>query len=408
MGLPLALYYLTQGVQPEKPASAAPVPASVQRPDGLLVWLHAPRPEDHPIVRDLQARLSARNPDLQFLVTSDHAMDADWPKNCIRQPVPEDTRPAVTRFVENWRPDVAAWLGGDLRPGLIAAAASAQVPIYMLDTGDAHAATIFQSRIPGLRRSIIRQFEMILAGDHATAAAFRRAGAKAAQIRTTGVLERGVETLHCLEAERDTLAYLFAARPIWLAAEIHRDEYDPVLTAHAAALRRTHRLLLILVPSDAADGAALAKMLTERDMSFEMRSTGAEPEAETQVYVADTEGEMGLWYRLAPTSFLGHSLVKGDGHGPHPFNAAALGSVVLHGPQTDDHRDAYLRLQRANASRQIADAGELAAAIDTLLAPDKAAEMAHAAWQVCSAGAEVTDLVLDLLSQALAKRKVSG
>lgn len=354
---------------------------------------------------DLVHRLTDRHPEIWFLVTSDSPTPRDCPDNCIHRPSPEDTRDSVTRFLDTWSPDVGGWLGGELRPGLISEAAATGLPLYMFDTGNAHATASFKSRIPGLRKSVLRQFESILVGDETTAAAFLRAGAVAEQIRTAGVLERGVTTLSCLEAERDTLAGLFAARPVWLAAEVAPGEYDAVLTAHAIALRRTHRLLLILVPADPAEGPALARMLTERDMSYEMRSEGGEPEAETQVYVADTDSEMGLWYRLAPTSFLGHTLVPGNG--PHPFNAAALGSVVLHGPETEHHRDAFLRLGRVGASQQVANAAELAAGVETLLAPDKAAEMAHAAWLVCSSGAEVADLVLDLLSGALDQRRTA-
>lgn len=373
------------------------------RPDGPLIWLHAPRPEDQAVLRDLVYRLSDRHADIRFLVTSDAAETADRSGPIIRRPIPSETRAAVTRFVNTWSPDVGGWLGGDLRPGLISEAAARGMPIYMFDTGNALSIAAFRSLIPGLRGSVIRQFTSILAGDEKTAAAFLRAGANPEQVRTTGVLEHGINTLRCLEAERDTLADLFAARPVWLAAEIDRGEYDTVLTAHATALRRTHRLLLILVPSNPSDGPALAEMLADRDMSYELRSEGGEPEAETQVYIADTENEMGLWYRLAPTSFLGNTMVMGDG--PHPFNAAALGSVVLHGPETERHRDAYQRLGRVGASQQVANAAELAVGVETLLAPDKAAEMAHAAWLVCSAGAEVADLVLELLSGALAKRK---
>lgn len=397
MGLTLALYYLTRSAPPEKSASGEYPEAATERPKGRLIWLHAPRPEDKPIVTDLLKRLTIRSPDLWFLVTSSEGASVSEADHTIWQPLPDDNRQSAAGFMRHWKPDVVGWLGDRFRPGLIAEAAALGIPMHLLDTGNALAATQVDSWIPGLRRTILRSFKTILAGDAATADAFRRAGASASAIRTTGVLELSVTPLFCLEAERDTLAQLFAARPVWLAAGIQRNEYQTILEAHSIALRRTHRLLLILVPSDTSDGASLAAMLSELDMSYELRSTGAEPEAETQVYVADTDSELGLWYRLAPTSFIGHSLFRDDRPGPSPFDAAALGSVVIHGPQTEHHRDAFLRLKRAGASREVSDAAELAVGVDALLAPDKAAEMAHSAWQICSAGAEVTDIVLDLL-----------
>ena len=406
MGLPLALYYLANGSGPEAEASSGDK-ADV-RPAGPLIWLHAPQARDHPIVADLAARLCDLEPDLWLLVTSNEPAGADWPDQCLHCPIPNDTRADIKQFLDHWRPSVAAWFGDVLRPGLVCETTEAGVPLYLLDTGNALATTRFQSRIPGLRRAALRSFDAILAGDEATAEAFRLAGANTADVEVSGVLEHGIPALPCLEAERDTFAQLFAARPVWLAAEIDDQEFAPVLDAHVIALRRTHRLLLILVPSDLSKVPMLESLLAERDLRYELRSSGAEPDAEMQVYVADTDEEMGLWYRLAPTTFLGHTLGSGGGVQPHPFHAAALGSVVLHGPRTDHMREEFLRLNRASASREVKDAAELAAGIDTLLAPDRAAEMAHSAWQVCSAGAEVTEKVVDLLSSALARRGQKG
>ena len=106
-------------------------------------------------------------------------------------------------------------------------------------------------------------------------------------------------------------------------------------------------------------------------------------------------GELGLWYRLAPISFVGGSLEPIGGH--NPFEPAALGSVILHGPYVSNFVDIFQRLSEAKASRLVSSPDSLAAAVNDLLNPDRAAEMAHAAWEVCSAGAEVTDKALDML-----------
>jgi 3-deoxy-D-manno-octulosonic-acid transferase len=275
----------------------------------------------------------------------------------------------------------------------------------LFDTGNGVDAVGSAGGIPGLRKATLRCFTRLLAGDLATATAFVKAGVAAERVRTVGVLEQIVEVPPCLEAERDTLAELTAARPIWLAAEVASEEFDAVLTAHAAAMRRAHRLLLIAVPAELRDTESLTDAVVERGLSYQMRSAGEEPGAETQVYIADTEDEMGLWYRLAPATFLGRTLFDGGRPGPHPFHAAGLGSVILHGPQTAHHRDAFRRLKLAGASREVADAQGLSAGLENLLSPDKAAEMAHAAWQVCSAGSEVADIAIDMVLDQVVRTK---
>jgi 3-deoxy-D-manno-octulosonic-acid transferase len=139
-------------------------------------------------------------------------------------------------------------------------------------------------------------------------------------------------------------------------------------------------------------GDAVAEMLRGRGFAVAQRSKGEVLDADTEVYLADTLGEMGLWYRIAPVSFVGGSLVAVGGH--NPFEPALLGSAILHGPFVRNFADAYARLADAGAAIRVRDEGELARALRRTLAPDRAAEMASAAWGTVSEGAEVTDTVI--------------
>ena len=140
-------------------------------------------------------------------------------------------------------------------------------------------------------------------------------------------------------------------------------------------------------------------MLRERGWNVSIRSEGDAVEPSTQIYLADTMGEMGLWYRLAPVTFLGGSLVEIGGH--NPFEPAALGSAILHGPHVASAAETYARLGEANGALQVTSAAELAHAIVDLLEPQRAAELAHAAWEVTSSGAGATDRALALITQAI-------
>ena len=129
-------------------------------------------------------------------------------------------------------------------------------------------------------------------------------------------------------------------------------------------------------------------------------SEGQLPEETSQVVLVDTEGELGLWYRLCPTTFMGNSLLPGQ-IGRDPNEPAAHGSAILYGPNVRRYLSSYSRFAEAGAARILRDAETLAGAVTRLIAPDQSAAMAHAAWDVASRGAEVTDKVIDLVQDTL-------
>ena len=130
-----------------------------------------------------------------------------------------------------------------------------------------------------------------------------------------------------------------------------------------------------------------------------LRSEGAEPDAICEIYIADTLGEMGLWYRVAPLTFLGGSLTEIGGH--NPYEPAALGSALLHGPYTANAQDIYERLDEAGAAKMVRDTQQLGEAVKELLEPHRAAAMAHAAWEVSSQGAQAMERAFAEINTAL-------
>jgi len=174
---------------------------------------------------------------------------------------------------------------------------------------------------------------------------------------------------------------------------------DIAARAHRAALRAAHRTLLIIAPRHPERGPAIAQTLRDEGWNVALRSAGQDIMTHTQIFVADTLGEMGLWYRLAPISFMGGSLAEIGGH--NPFEPAALGSAILHGPHVSNFIDIYDRLTHAGAAELVKDTDQLSEALRRLQSPDEAARMAHAAWEVSSTGAEVTDWALDLILDTL-------
>lgn len=377
-------------------AGVAPAPSWPARPAGRVAWLHAPGAAAArglgPLAKGLmQARLA----DAVVVTCPD---PTDCPGGLVVAP-PADRPQAVAAFLDHWRPDLGLWADGALRPVLLHMAAERGLPLLLVDgrAPDLPGAGWWRRLMPGL----MRPFRHVLALDDAARRAFLRAGAEPDAVQVTGPLEVPSRFLSVNEAERAALARTIGTRPVWLAMGVPEGEDDTIAAAHLSALRSAHRLLLILVPDAPARSAALAARLTEQfGLETARRSAEEEPGEEAQVYLADTEGEMGLWYRLAPMTWCGGTL-SGPGPLRHPFEAAAMGSAILHGPETGAEAESFERLRRAGASRVVRLPADLGDAVGDLLAADRCARLAQAAWTVSSAGAEATQLALTLAAQLL-------
>jgi len=389
--LGLTLYNLGQRREPGEGSARPP------RPAGRLVWLHAPGEGLVSPMRALARHLVAED-GLPVLLTAPVAMPSL--PGVIVQPPPVDSPVDARAFLDHWRPDIALFAGGQLRPAVMHEAAERRIPMLVVN---AKAPAFLRERdgwYPGLMRQALARFQSILAVDEAAARAFRKGGAALSSVAVTGRMEEEGVVLPGLEAERAVLARLLAARPVWFAAGVTEAEEDAVFHAHRKALQHSHRLLLILMPEDPARAALLAERVEAEGWAVAQRCLDEEPEPDIEVFVVDNPAEYGLWYRLAPVSFLGGSLL-GKGPVRTPMEAAALGSAILHGPRTGTLGPVFGRLGAARATRAVASANDLGDALGDLLAPDRAARLAQAAWAVASDGAEVTEGILTRIRKIL-------
>jgi 3-deoxy-D-manno-octulosonic-acid transferase len=218
-------------------------------------------------------------------------------------------------------------------------------------------------------------------------------------MEVTGTLKEGAAALPCDEGTAARSPSIWRDGRYGLPRRPMRGRRRIVLDAHHMALKVNPRLLLILAPRHPNRGDEIAQMLQADRWRYNRRTAGELPEAEANVYLADTMGELGLWYRVAPISLVGGSLQPIGGH--NPFEPAALGSAILHGPYVTNFVDIYQRLSEAGAARLVTGPDTLSEAVHELMNPDKAAAMAHAAWEVVSQGAEVTDRALDAIFDRL-------
>lgn len=368
------------------------------RPEGVLVWLHAPRAQAARGFPPLIAALRRMKPGAEVLVTCPEPLEL---QGATVLPPPPDSGEGARAFLRHWRPDLGIWAEGQLRPVLVEQAGRMGVPMLLVE---GHGPGLRGARWwPRLMPGVIAAFAHILVIDDLARRLFLRAGAAPARVQVTGALEEPSHLLPVNEAERASLARSIGTRPVWLAVGVPPEEDAALAEAHLAALRMAHRLLLIHIPDTPARAAELTERLRlDYGLAVASRSHDEEIDEEVQVYLADAE-ELGLWYRLAPVTLIGGTLL-GGGAARHPYEAAAMGSAIIHGLQTGSAAPAFDRLMRAGGSRLVPGAGDLGETLGDLLAVDRAARLAQAAWGVSSAGAEATELTLRLATQLLTAR----
>lgn len=373
----------------------AEAPARPPRPGGKLVWLHAPSRDATRPMAELGRRIAIDEGFAVLLTTP-----APVPSGgiLIVQPPPGDTPAEVRAFLDHWRPSAIFMAEGELRPAAIEESFERQIPLALIDGVAPRVLPGRERWLPGQMRGLLARFRYIFAVDDAAARAFRRAGSPPDTTQVAGRLEDGSLVLPCTEAERAALARTLATRQVWLAAGLPEAEEAAVIAAHRSALKLAHRLLLIVVPKDPERAAPLAqRMHDDEGWTVARRAADEEPEADTEVFVADGTSELGLWYRLAPVTWLGGSLTEGCVR--DPLEAASLGSALMHGPKPGLYGGAFARLRVARASVPVGSASGLAYALADMLAPDRVARLAHAGWAVASDGTEVTDRVVALVGR---------
>ncbi len=372
------------------------------RPKGELVWIHAPEPGSLVAVVNLANRLCHMRYGLRVLITvPDIENSPHRPSDTvIVQPQPSEHPDSVAAFLDHWSPDTCLWLWGMLRPNLVLACTGKGCPMILLDV-DSKGFDGHRDRwLSDLTRTLLAQFDPVLARSNAGKRRLVQLGCTSSDIEITSPLVAGAQALTCADSDVTELAEALGGRPVWFAVETHANEIATVLAAHRQAMRLSHRLLLILMPADAKDTGAAVALADDGKFLVRNWDEGGYPDDNTQVLVASDPADRALFFRVAPVSFMGSSLVPDTG-GFDPFEAAALGSAVLYGPKVRDFMPSYKRLAAAGAARIVNDATALGTAVSHLIVPDQAAAMAHAGWDVISQGAEVTDRTVELVQHAL-------
>jgi len=375
--------------------------ASRARPPGPLVWVHAASNGEAVSMLALIDRLLVERPTLSVLVTTGtvtsarllaHRLPAD---RAWHQYVPVDRPAYVRRFLDHWRPDLALWVESELWPNLVSLTDRYGIPLLLLNGRMSLRSFQGWQRVPGLIGPLLACFELCLAQDEGQAERFRRLGAVAAV--SVGDLKTAAAPLPCDEDELGFIAARIGDRPLWLAASTHPGEEEAAAEAHRALMRERPGLLTIIAPRHPARADEIRAMLERRGLNVARRSQGELIDGATDVYLADTLGELGLFYRLAGIAFIGGSLTPMGGH--NPLEAALLDCAILHGPDMSNCLAMAQSLAAAGATIAVRDAGEIAQAVRRMLSdPVERAARAAAAAGIAADNRAVLDAVLQRIA----------
>lgn len=392
------------GPRKRRPTTAVLPAMPHERPDGQVLWGHATSELRLAALCDLGARLKPQRNDLSVLITWDPelmAAPAAPPEGCdFIMPLPGSPNGSGRQFLSYWQPDVGLWTGGNLWPGVIRQADENGIKLVLLDADDTGLERQKRRWFSDPMQEALSRFSHAFAADPAAADALRRAGLARERVEVTSPLRVDPTPPDCPDEEVTGVTQELAGRPVWLAAFTHPDEFGYVLTAQRSAVRLSHRLLLVIVLEDRHHLDDLLALLDGMTLRHTIWHLGDPIGDQLQVLVADDPEDLGLWYRIAPQTFIGHSLVPGES-GRYPLDAATLGSAVLYGPQVGAHAEAYQRLAAAGAAQLVTDGNALGSQVSRLIAPDVTARMALAGWDVATEGAELTERLVNLLHDLL-------
>lgn len=343
------------------------VPGRV-RPRGRLCWMHGASIGEALSLVGLVDGMIARG--FSVLVTTGtrsaaELIGARLPPAAFHQYVPLDAPRWIGRFLDHWRPDLALVAESEIWPSTIVALHARGVPLLLVNGRMSERSFKGWGRTPRTAEALLSRIAVCLAQTQEDAERFARLGAP--RVSVTGNLKYDSAVPAVDEAHLAHLRSVVGGRPVWAAASTHPGEDAMVARAHLALKDRLPDLLTVLVPRHPHRGAEIASEVAGLGLRTARRAQGGWPHGAIDLYVADTLGELGLFYRLCPLVFLGGSLVPHGGQ--NPIEPTRLEAAVLHGPHVENFTQVYRALDAAGGALAVADERDLAAAVGDLL-PD--------------------------------------
>ncbi len=337
--------------------------ASLARPEGPLAWLHGASVGEGIALLPLVERLVERG--VNVLVTTGTVTSASiladrLPAGARHQYLPLDIPRFLARFLDHWRPGLALVAESEIWPNMLRMVDERGVPLALVNARLSPRSFERWRKAPNLIGSLLSRIDLCLAQTQDDAIRLHQLGAPCVEV--TGNLKYDVPAPPFSQPALAQMMAAVGARPVWFAASTHPGEEEIILAVHRRLRASFPDLLTIVAPRHARRGPQIAELAASVGMSSALRSLGDRLTPETEFYVADTMGEMGLFYRLTSIVLVGKSLGGARG-GQNPIEPAKLGATVLYGPNVGNFAEVYRDLAAAQGAMEVADETELAQAL---------------------------------------------
>jgi len=361
---------------------------SRMRPAGELIWIHAASVGESISALPLIKVLLAGQNDRTVLittgsVTSAKIMEDRLPTGAFHQFVPIDTKEAVNRFLDYWQPQTAIWLESEIWPNLIFETSRRKIPMMLLNARMTSGSFGMWRKTGGLIKKLLKKFDYVHAQSSLTADRLEYFGVK--DIETLGNLKFCSPPLPFQKEPFRAIRTATDKRKVWLAASTHKGEEAVVAQAHIILKQQIKSLLTVIVPRHPERADEIQEKLTSAGFKVARRSLRQKITDDTDFYLADTIGELGLFYRICEVVFIGGSLA--DKGGQNPLEAARLSCAIMFGPNMSNFSEIVRDLLENKAALQLKDGTELAKATYVLMTEiNIRAELAHNATEVVKTG----------------------
>lgn len=378
------------------------------RPVGPLAWMHGASVGEALSLIGLVEGMIARGFSVLLTTGTRSAAEligARLPAGAVHQYVPLDAPRWVDRFLDHWHPDLALVAESEIWPNTILALHAREIPLLLVNARMSERSFKGWGRSPRTAEALLSRLAICLAQTPEDAERFVRLGAPRVSVAGNLKYDSAIPP-----ADGQQVAYLgqmIGDRPVWVAASTHPGEDEAVARAHAALKARFPGLLTIVAPRHPRRGEEVAAIAAAAGLRSARRAAGGRPHPSVEVYVADTIGEMGLFYRLARLVFLGGSLVPHGGQ--NPIEPVRLDAAVLHGPHTHNFAQVYRSLDASGGALSIADDADLTAVLGQLLAePERLRTMAQAAQGALRPFEGAVERTLAVLEPFVAQMKLAA
>ena len=370
---------------------------------GRLVWFHAASIGETQSILGIAEQLLAQDEKLHVLITSVTVSSANLLEHSthdrlMHQFAPYDCYRPVCGFLDHWRPDLAIWVESELWPQLICETRRRAIPMALINCRISENTSRRWQHWPNAMYNLLSAFDAILVQSETTLKQIANLGVAAEKLTLSGSTKEDATLPKADPVELNALQAATGDKFVWLASSTHPGEDAALIEAHKSAFKQDEALMII-APRHPERGAEIAALARAQGFKAALRSETDSFDANVDIYIADTLGEMGLWYRFADAAFIAGSLSDHGGH--NPFEPALLDCPIIHGPIDYNFREIYARLAAAEGAITAATSGDIPAALTALKDPIRRAQLAENARACLRTGGAATQLTTEKITQLL-------